>query len=911
MLEVELTIDGQKIKVDANTTILQAAKSLGIVIPTLCYHAKLSPFGACRICLVEIEQGNRLVPACITKVLNDMVVHTQSEKALKARRTNLELLLARHPSDCLTCEKGGECELQQVCFLVGVSRRFGKDGQFEGHNRLVDIFGVKPLEYDIYDTRAIIERDLNKCVLCKRCIRVCHEIQGVGAINFAKRGFHLEMGTFYGRELDCEFCGQCVDICPVGALVNKLSKYRARVWQLERTRTICSYCSCGCSLILNTKNDEIIKVHAYTGLGVNDGNLCYKGRYGFTFVNEAPRLRQPLIREGRGGKLREASWEEALDLVAARLREIKEKYGPESIAGVASARCTNEDNYLFQKLMRLALGTNNIDNCSRFEHAPTIYALLDALGYPAMSNSIEDVIEARSLLVIGTNPPETHPILGIRLRRVVREKGAKLVLVDPRRTRLLRYTWRHLALRPGTDVALVNGIMQAILEAGLEDKRFIRAHTQGVAEFKRKLKKYTPEKVAEITGVPAELMREVAETFAQEKPLAIFFGMGLTQHANGREAVYSLINLALLTGSLGVRGGGLNCLRGQNNSQGVCDMGALPDFLPGYLRVEDAAARRRLADVWGKEPPGWPGVSLAELPEAILEGRIKALYVLGENPVLASPDMQQMRECLEKLEFLVTQDIFLSETGELADVVLPGTTFAEKEGTFTNTERRVQLLRQAIRPVGDSRPDWEIIADLGLRLGVEMSYNRPSQILDEICKAVPLYGGIDFRRLQEGKGIQWPCPEADHPGTSILYAEGDFPVGRARFTPVEFTPQPGLTSKEFPYLMLTGKWLFHYHTGVLTKDMESLVGVPEEGVVEINPLDAERLGIGSGDRVRVRSSVGEVELVAKVSEGIACGMCFVPVHFRKAAANLLLGRRLDPESHIPELKMCAVSIQKI
>ncbi len=900
---VQLTIDGQKISVSETTTILEAARQLEIPIPTLCFHPKTGPFGACRLCLVELVEAGKIVTSCNTRVMKGLVVATDTPEVIKARKVNMELILARHPADCLTCDQGGDCTLQKASFQIGVAIGGGQP-----ENRLVDLFGLHPQDIALDDTRAIIERDLNKCIRCTRCVNICRHVWGVGAIGLARRGFHLKMSTFFGRELECEFCGQCVDICPVGALIHRMSKYQARSWQLEEVDTICSYCSCGCSLTLRIKNNEIVKVAAQHHVGVNDGNLCYKGRYGQGFVTDPSRLTQPLIRNKSQNKLRPASWDEALDLVAAKLGEIKAKYGGMSIAGIGSVRCTNEENYLFQKLLRAALGTNHIDNSSRLEHAPSMAVLGDALGWGAMTNPMADIARSKVILIIGANLTETHPVFGAQIRRAAREGKTKLILVEPRKTRLSRLAEHWLKVRPGQDVALLLGLMQVIVEEGLEDRQTIEHHTSGYQEFKQHLKKYTPAYVSQLTDIPAEQIIEAGRLFGAHKPAAIVYGMGLTQHVGAQEAIEAVADLALLTGNLGKDGGGIAPLRGQCNNQGTCDMGVLPDVLPGYQKVDSPEGRRTFEDIWETELPDQPGLPMTKFWEAIRAGQIRALYIMGENPVLACPSPDKVKENLKKLDFLVVQDIFLSETAELADVVLPGASFAEKDGTFTNMERRVQKIHQGIDPVGQSLPDWEILIKLSQRLGYNMDYISPFQVMEEIREVAPIYGGMNYNRL-EREGLCWPCPDLEHPGTPRLYQDG-LPVGKARFRLIE--PRAAIApTPEYPYLFLTGKLLLHYHAGRLTKFPEKLVGVSQAGIAEFNPQDAAKLNIKDGDKVRLRSPYGGVTLSAQLSEQSPPGIIFIPVHFAEAPVNMLLNPHLDEGSSIPELKMGIVNVEKI
>jgi formate dehydrogenase alpha subunit len=616
-----------------------------------------------------------------------------------------------------------------------------------------------------------------------------------------------------------------------------------------------------------------------------------------------------MIRDKASGKLVEAGWDEALDLVATRLKQIKAEHGANSIAGIGSARCTNEDNYLLQKLMRAAIGTNNLDNCTRFEHAPTLTVLDDALGWPAMSNSFADVANSPVMLLVGVNPTETHPVFGIQIRRAAKEGRTRLIIVEPRHTKLTKYAKPWLPVKPGTDVALICGMIHVLIKEDLIDKKFIKKFTVGFEKLTQAVKKYTPAYTARITGLAKEQIIEAARIYGKAPSAAIIYGMGATQHTWGINLVYNLANLALITGNMGKPGGGLNPLRGQNNTQGACDMGVLPDFYPGYQQVADPQTMTKLEKLWGVKLPKQDGLTLTQMLPAIEDGRLKAMYIMGENPVLSSPNPKQVQKSLAKLDLLVVQDIFPNEITAVADVVLPGTSFAEKDGTFTNTERRIQRVHKAIQPVGNSRPDWKIISQLANRLGYEMVYADPAHIMEEIHLVVPIYAGINYSRLGAG-GIQWPCADSDHPGTPVLYTDGPL-KGKAKLVPVEYEPASQLTSKEYPYLLLTGKWLFHYHTGVLTKRTEALMGVPEQGLVEINPEDAEKMGISDGSKVTVKSAAGQVKLIARLSEDSPAGTLFMPVHFGQAEANLLFNPSMDAVSHIPELKLCAVNISPI
>ncbi len=901
---IEITVDGRKYIANADQTILQVCREHGIEIPTLCYHPKLNPIGACRLCLVEIEPGNRLVASCLTKVLNHMVVTTQSPRITHSRKVNLELLLARHTMDCLVCDKGGECELQDVCFKVEASGRFR-----ESQNRLTEIFGLKPRDVELNDTRTIIERDLNKCILCKRCVHVCHEVQGAGAIQLARRGMHTELATFYGRELDCEFCGQCVDVCPVGALTHKLSKYRALKWQLEKTPSICPYCSVGCSLTLGTKDNKIVKVLTVNGNGVNQGNLCYKGRYGQVHVNDPQRLTKPLVKDKSTGELKEASWDEALAEAAKRLSGIKAKYGADAIGGIGSVRCTNEANYMFQKFLRAAVGTNNVDNCTRLEHTPGLAVLEDSLGWGAMTNSIGDLGQAEVILMLGCNPVETHPVLGAQIRRQALQGISQLILVEPRKIKLTHQSKLWLPARPGTDLALINGMMQAIMSRKRHHREFIQLHTQGFDDLKRELAPYTPEYVSRETGLSAKQIIQAAELYAGAKSACIIYGTGVTQHVNGTDLVSALADLALLTGNIGKPGSGIIPLRGQNNSQGACDMGVLPDYYPGYQAVSNPNVRQKFEAAWGVKLPDKTGFTLNRMIAESGDKRLRGLYVMGENPALAYPGQLRSRRWLEGLDFLMVQDIFLTDTARLADVVLPADAFAEGWGTFTNTERRVQLLRPAVSSAAPCLPSWEILARLSNRFGLPKNYSHAEQVLQEMAQLTPIYEGINYRRLQTN-GIQWPCPHETHPGTPILYQD-EFSDNKAKFKFAQYNPHSRPTSQEYPYLLITGEWISHYYTWLLAQSAENPIGVPKQGQVDVNPGDAGHLGISQGQAVTVNSDMGEIVLKANITDSAPAGMLYVPAHFSEAEAITLFGNRLDAMAPIPELKMYPVNLRAV
>ena len=667
---------------------------------------------------------------------------------------------------------------------------------------------------------------------------------------------------------------------------------------------VCPYCGVGCLLRLHVRDCKVIGVLPHEA-GPGEGKLCIKGWSAHEFIHHPDRLERPLIRDGEG--FREATWDEALYLVASKIRESKERYGPDSVAFLASAKATNEENYLMQKLARAAVGTNNIDHCARLCHSSTVTGLTRAFGSGAMTNSQEDLEEADAFLVIGSNTTEQHPLLARRVIRAVK-RGAKLVVADPRTIPLTEYATLHLEHRPGTDIALLNAMMNTFLAEGLQDCDFIARRTEGYEDFREHVKKYTPEYAESITGVPAAKIREAARIYASAERAAILFSMGITQHITGVNNVLSTANLAMLTGNIGRTGTGVNPLRGQNNVQGACDVGALPDLLPGYIIVADPDARSRIGKAWNAEVPETPGLTLTEKVNGAGE-KVKVMYVMGENPLMSDPDTHHVEEQLKKLDFLVVSELFMSETARVADVVLPAASYAEKDGTFTATDRRVQLSHKAVEPVGDARPDWWILSQLSTRLGYPMGYKHPSEVMDEIAAITPIYRGVSYGRLGEA-GLRWPVPSFDHPGTPILHAE-KFSRGLGRFHVVEHRPPAEETDAEYPLILTTGRVLFHWHTGTMTRRSPTLTDQINEAFIEINETDAERLGVHYNDLVKVASRRGKITLHSRVTSGIKEGVVFIPFHFAEASANILTNNAVDAESKIPEFKVCAVRVEKV
>ncbi|WP_279256039.1 formate dehydrogenase subunit alpha [Enterococcus faecalis] len=895
---VTLSIDNQEVTVPKGTTILEAAKGLGVEIPTLCHLKELAPDGSCRMCVVEVEGGRRggLTTACTAHCQEDMVVATHSEKVADSRRFILDLLLSNHKLECFSCGKNGDCQLQQYALDYGIDATSFTEG--------------KRMPCHQEDTsNPFFSYDPEKCIMCRRCARVCQLRQGRDVLSIANRGFETKMMPSYGQAFDqsiCESCGNCVSSCPTGALTAKDTK-EYRKWETQKIPTTCPHCGTGCQMNLLVKNNRLVGVEPLDG-PANKNLLCVKGKFAsYKFVGSGDRLTEPLIK--RNGIFEPASWEEALTLVSSKFNEIKAENGPDALAGFSCSRATNEDNYVFQKMVRAAFGTNNVDNCARVCHSASVHGLAQTLGSGAMTNPIADITEdVDMILLVGSNPEEAHPVIGAQIRQAI-QRGTQVVVVDPRKINLVKDSALHLQVQAETNVAFANGMMHVILKEGLADRHFIEERTEGFLDLEKMVADYTPEKVAEICHIHPEDLIQAARMYAKAEKAPIIYCLGVTEHSTGTEGVMSMSNLAMLVGKVGKPGCGVNPLRGQNNVQGACDMGCMPYDFPGYQKVNNPEVIDKFEKAWHVPLNRNTGLTSTKVLPAATAGNVKGLYIFGEDPIVTDPDTGHVRQALESLDFLVVQELFMTETAAYADVVLPGISYAEKDGTFTNTERRVQRVRKAVEPRGQAREDYEIFCEVMTRMGYPCAYESAKEIMKEISAVTPSFGGINYERLEK-ESLQWPCRSLTDPGTPIMHV-GSFARGKGLFKAIPYKQAQELPDEEYPYLMSTGRMLYHYNTRAMTGRTEGINQIANHSYIEINAVDAQALGIQEGDKVEVHSRRGKIETYAAVGNRVFPQEVFMTFHFPDGNVNEITNAVFDDIATIPEYKVCAVAIKPV
>ncbi len=902
---VSLEINGRAVAARADETLIQVADREGIEIPRLCYKDGLAAAGNCRACMVEIAGERVLAPSCCRIAAAGMKVSTDSERALRSQRMVLELLLSDLPEKSFT--RHNEVDAWAARLQVGKPR-------FEAREAV-------PADL----SHPAIAVNLDACIQCTRCLRACRDEQVNDVIGLAFRGDQarivFDMDDAMGAST-CVACGECVQACPTGALMP--ARDAALAVPDRQVDSVCPYCGVGCQLTYNVKDDKILYVNGRDG-PANHERLCVKGRYGFDYAHHPHRLTTPLIRRADAPKhgdftmdpdrvldvFREASWEEALAFAGGGLREIRDRHGRKSLAGFGSAKGSNEEAYLFQKLVRTGFGSNNVDHCTRLCHASSVVALLEGIGSGAVSNPVMDVTKADVVLLIGANPTVNHPVAATWIKNAMRN-GTRLIVCDPRRSELARTAHRFLQFKPDTDVALLNAMMNVIVTEGLVDQDFIASRTIGYDDLRRNVEGYSPEAMAPICGIDAGTIREVARLFATSKASMILWGMGVSQHVHGTDNARCLIALSLMTGQIGRPGTGLHPLRGQNNVQGASDAGLIPMMLPDYQHVSSEAARSRFEKAW-RLPAGTlddqPGLTVVEVMHAIKAGGIRGMYVMGENPAMSDPDANHAREALAALDHLVVQDIFLTETAYLADVILPASAFPEKTGSFTNTDRIVQMGRQAIPPPGDAKQDLWIIQEIARRLDLDWRYGHVSEVFDEMRRTMPSIGGITWERLEREHAVTYPCVNEGDPGDPVVFTEA-FPRegGRARFVPADIIPANERPDAEYPMVLITGRQLEHWHTGSMTRRATALDAIEPDPVALVHPLDLAAMGGQPGDVVTLESRRGQVVLYARADESSPRGAVFVPFCYYEAAINRLTNAALDPFAKIPEFKYCAIKV---
>lgn len=909
---VTLTVDGQQVTVPEGTSVMRASAEAGIKVPKLCATDSVEAFGSCRLCLVEIE-GRRGTPAsCTTPVADGMVVSTQTAKLKKLRKGVMELYISDHPLDCLTCAANGDCELQDMAGVVGLRDVRYEPG--ENHFETRQNGEANPAYIPKDDSNPYFTYDPSKCIVCSRCVRACEEVQGTFALTIEGRGFDSRVSAGMSGdnflESDCVSCGACVQACPTATLQEKSI---IEIGQPDHSVvTTCAYCGVGCSFKAEMRGDELVRMVPYKHGKANRGHSCVKGRFAYGYASHKDRILNPMIRDTIDEPWREVSWDEAMSFTATKLRDLQAKHGKGAIGGITSSRCTNEETFLVQKLIRQVFGNNNTDTCARVCHSPTGYGLKTTFGTSAGTQDFDSVEETDVVIVMGANPTDGHPVFASRLKKRLRQ-GAKLIVIDPRRIDLVRSAHieaaHHLALTPGTNVAVMTALAHAIVDEGLCDEAFIRERCdwdefQDWAEFVMRPEN-SPEATALLTGVPAAELRAAARTFATGGNGAIYYGLGVTEHSQGSTTVMSIANLAMATGNIGRPGVGVNPLRGQNNVQGSCDMGSFPHELPGYRHVSDDAARETFEKLWGVELDSEPGLRIPNMLDAAVEGSFKGIYVQGEDILQSDPNTKHVAAGLKAMECVIVHDLFLNETANYAHVFLPGSTFLEKDGTFTNAERRINRVRKVMAPK-NGYADWEVTQLLAQAMGADWHYTHPTQIMDEIAATTPSFAKVNYELLEAMGSVQWPCNDAAPEGTPIMHTDG-FVRGKGQFVVTEYIPTDEKTGPRYPLLLTTGRILSQYNVGAQTRRTENTVW-HEEDVLEIHPFDAENRGIRDRGWVRISSRAGETALRAKVTDRVSPGVVYTTFHHPDTQANVITTEYSDWATNCPEYKVTAVQV---
>lgn len=903
--DIALEIDGVAVTVKEGTSLMRAAAMAGTMIPKLCATDSLEPFGSCRLCLVEIE-GRRGFPAsCTTPAEAGMKVRTQSPKLADLRRNVMELYISDHPLDCLTCTANGNCELQNMAGNVGLRAvRYGMAG--ENH-----------FEHATQDTsNPYFTYDPSKCIVCNRCVRACEEQQGSFAITISGRGFQSRVTAGQNESFmdsECVSCGACVNACPTATLTEKTL---SQMGQPDHDiTTTCAYCGVGCGFKAEMKGSQVVRMVPWKDGKANEGHACVKGRFAWGYATHADRITKPMIRESIKDDWREVSWDEAFTYAASRFRDIQKRHGTNAIGGLVSSRCTNEEDYLVQKLVRAAFGNNNVDTCARVCHSPTGYGLKQTLGESAGTQTFKSIEKSDVILVMGANPTDGHPVFASRMKKRIRQ-GAKLIVIDPREIDLVNsphiHADYHLKLKPGTNVAILSALAHVIVSEGLINESFVseRCEPKAFAQWKEFAlqSENSPEAMEKVTGVPAEKIRAVARLYATGGNAAIYYGLGVTEHSQGSTAVIGIANLAMATGNIGREGVGVNPLRGQNNVQGSCDMGSFPHELPGYRHVSDTTTRSLFEDFWQVKIQPEPGLRIPNMLDAALDGSFMGLYCQGEDPVQSDPNTQHVQAALERMECVVVQDLFLNETAKYAHVFLPGASFLEKDGTFTNAERRISRVRKVMPPLS-GKADWEVTMGLSKALGYEMHYSHPSQIMDEIALLTPTFHGVSYDKLEQLGSIQWPCNDSAPDGTPTMHID-QFVRGKGRFLITQYVPSEEKVTRRFPLLLTTGRILSQYNVGAQTRRTAN-VAFFEEDLLEIHPQDAEDRGVIDGDWVGIESRAGTTVLRAIVSERMQPGVIYTTFHFPESGANVITTENSDWATNCPEYKVTAVQVTKV